>query len=59
LVKFAQAGQTENIRKSALFWLANSRGKQGYEVVSKGRKRGSFGKGSRARHLRFDTKQAA
>jgi hypothetical protein len=35
LVKFAQAGETENIRKSALFWLANSRGKQGYEVVSK------------------------
>jgi hypothetical protein len=35
LIKFADASQPEGTRKTALFWLANSRGKQGYEVVSK------------------------
>lgn len=35
LVQFAGASQKEAIRKQALFWLANSRGKQGYAVVSK------------------------
>ena len=35
LIKFADASQSESTRKSALFWLANSRGKAGYDVVSK------------------------
>ncbi|HYI95858.1 MAG TPA: HEAT repeat domain-containing protein [Bryobacteraceae bacterium] len=35
LLKFAEPSQIESTRKSALFWLANFRGKAGYEVVSK------------------------
>ncbi|MBI2685848.1 MAG: HEAT repeat domain-containing protein [Acidobacteria bacterium] len=33
LEKFALSGQTVETRKTAAFWLANSRGKRGYEVV--------------------------
>jgi len=33
--KFATSGATEHVRKQALFWLANSRGKRGFEVVSR------------------------
>lgn len=35
LIKFADAPHIESTRKSALFWLATSRGRPGYEVVSK------------------------
>jgi HEAT repeats/PBS lyase HEAT-like repeat len=35
LVKFASASESEQMRRSALFWLANSRGRQGFEIVSK------------------------
>ena len=35
LIKFTNPSLNESTRKSALFWLANSRGKEGYQVVSK------------------------
>lgn len=35
LTSFALSGTTEKIRKSALFWLGNSRGRAGYEVVNR------------------------
>jgi hypothetical protein len=35
LMTLAAPAQAESTRKSALFWLANSRGRQGYDVVSK------------------------
>ena len=35
LMKYAAAGETDGTRKSALLWLARSRGKQGFDVVSK------------------------
>lgn len=35
LMKFADASQVEATRKAAMFWLASSRGRQGYEVVGK------------------------
>lgn len=35
LERFATSGATTEIRKSAIFWLANSRGRQGYQVVSR------------------------
>lgn len=35
LTKFANASTSEQTRRSALFWLARSRGKTGYDVVAK------------------------
>ncbi len=35
LTKFATSGDTEKVRKSAVFWLAISRGRPGYEVVNR------------------------
>jgi hypothetical protein len=35
LTKFAGAATVEQTRKSALFWLARSRGKTGYDVVAR------------------------
>jgi len=35
LERFATSGSSESIRKTALFWLANARGRRGFEVVSK------------------------
>lgn len=35
LEKLATSSPSEQIRKSAIFWLANSRGHQGYEIVAR------------------------
>lgn len=42
LESFASQPRTERVRKSALFWLANSRGRRGFEVVSRTAKEDSI-----------------